>query len=468
VGEDSGDESGPSRDSGPTDERPEAAADRDDIYARDRSDPTSGDASADRAGRSNGSAPGEGSPVPSKEEAERMLADVDYDAELGAAMAEDAQRVVAGELSEAEFHERYHEAVLEEFGRDARELPEIREDMDDEVVVDADDEEGLRETLADIADGEDLSRREVMTKGGAAAMALSVLAGSGSESDPPAATRDSGGDEDKTRWGMVINLNNCDGCLSCMVACDQEHNLSRGSNWMYVMAYEDERQAGEENFLVRTCQHCTDSPCTKVCPVGARHTREEDGLVLTDYDICIGCRYCEVSCPYGVNYFQWGEPDVPESEIDDDHQIDDRGRWVGSRPPEGVMGKCTFCVDRQDGQMGEEKVGTTACEEACTMDAIHFGDLNDPESAPNQHFEEYVDGQENDLSEFPDRKEHTVSSFQLLEERGTDPNVTFIGNEPSQDAEQVEGPVTYEEMGLVDDRTEVLDRGAAAAGGESA
>ncbi|WP_331713987.1 4Fe-4S dicluster domain-containing protein [Halobacterium sp. CBA1126] len=206
-----------------------------------------------------------------------------------------------------------------------------------------------------------------------------------------------------------------------------------------------------------------------MCPVGARHTREEDGLVLTDYEICIGCRYCEVSCPYGVNYFQWGEPDVPESEIDDDHQIDDRGRWVGARPPEGVMGKCTFCVDRQDGQMGEEKVGTTACEEACAMDAIHFGDLDDPESAPNRHLREYREQQDNDM-QFPNRKEHTVSTFELMEERGTEPNVRYIGNEPSPHAEQVEGPVSYEDAGIVDNRKEeVLDNGAMAGdGGEEA
>ena len=103
------------------------------------------------------------------------------------------------------------------------------------------------------------------------------------------------------------------------------------------------------------------------------------------------------------------------------------------------------------------------------MDAIHFGDLNDPESPPNQHLREYREGQGNDTSEFPDRKEHTVSTFKLMEERGTEPNVRFIGNEPSPHAEQVEGPVTYEEMGLVDDRKEVLDDGAAATqGGESA
>ena len=410
------------------------------------------------------------------EEDRRLLEETGFDADLGAEMARDAQRVAADELSEVEFYRRYHDRILEEFDVDDREI-----EIPDPDEVDAEDVNavdrveaafgGVGEALRDVGGEDAESRRSVMKKGAAAAaLGLSGLGTAGATTGGDDAGGAGAGDDDgeSTRWGMTINLNNCDGCLACMVACNQEHKLSRGANWMYVFSFEDEGQGDETNFLPRTCQHCTDSPCTKVCPVGARHTREEDGLVLTDYDICIGCRYCEVSCPYGVNYFQWGEPDVPESEIDDDHQIDDRGRWVGSRPPEGVMGKCTFCVDRQDGQMGEEKVGTTACEEACAMDAIHFGDLNDPESPPNQHLAEYRDGQENDTSDYPNRKGHTVSTFKLMEERGTEPNVRFVGNEPSPHAEQVEGPVAYEDVGLVDDRKEVLDQGAAANGGEEA
>ncbi|WP_080508363.1 4Fe-4S ferredoxin N-terminal domain-containing protein [Haloparvum sedimenti] len=422
-------------------------------------------------------------PPDDEERHRRLLDETDYDTDLGLELARDAQRVTAGELSEAAFYRRYHDRIVEEFEMDDREidLPDpdalaAGEGGDGGVGDGSGDAGGFLDRLGDALEGFDPddgeSRRSVMKKGAAAgALALGGLGstgGAGPGDGTAAGAAGSGEEGDGTRWGMTINLNNCDGCLACMVACDQEHNLSRGANWMYVFAFEDENQGEETNFLPRTCQHCTDSPCTKVCPVGARHTREEDGLVLTDYDICIGCRYCEVSCPYGVNYFQWGEPDVPESEIDDDHQIDDRGRWVGSRPPEGVMGKCTFCVDRQDGQMGEEKIGTTACEEACTMDAIHFGDLNDPESPPNRHLREYRESQENDRSDYPNRKEHTVSTFQLLEERGTDPNVTFVGNAPSQDARQVDGPVTYEEMGLTDNRKEVLDQGAEAAGGETA
>jgi len=383
------------------------------------------------------------------ERMERLLDDTEYDTDLGVEMSKDAQRVAAGELSEAEFYRKYHEDILDEFGEDSREISGLLDDVGGD---------GVGEKLESLADREDLSRREAMTKGGAAFAALGLFASAGQNEAAAAQESDDG---EGTHWGMTINLNNCDGCLACVVACNQEHSTSRGANWMYVFTYEEDNQ-GDENFLVRPCQHCSDAPCEKVCPVGARHTREEDGLVLTDYDICIGCRYCEVSCPYGVNYFQWGEPDVPDSEIPDKYQYSDNDKWVGARPPKGVMGKCTFCVDRQDGAMGEDKIGTTACEEACAMDAIHFGDLNNPDSDPNQHLREYKNQQENDRSTFPNRKEHTVSTFKLMEERGTEPNVHYIGNEPSPHAEQVEGPVTYEDVGVVDNRKEVLDNGAMA------
>ncbi len=105
------------------------------------------------------------------------------------------------------------------------------------------------------------------------------------------------------------------------------------------------------------------------------------------------------------------------------------------------------------------------------MDAIHFGDMNDPESAPNRHLSQYKEDQGNDRSDFENRKGHTVSTFRLLEERGTDPNVVYVGNEPSEHARQVDGPVTYEEVGLVDNRREeVLANGSMAGeeGGETA
>jgi len=391
-----------------------------------------------------------------------VLDETDHDTELGLEMARDAQRLVAGEMTEAEYHEKYHDAVLTEFGEDERGLDLS---MADVAEVDGADG-GLTERVEGTFDDE-ASRREFVKKGGVAAMGLSMLLGGGGGDDEAApSTAPAEASDDGTRWGMVINLNNCDGCLECVAACKGLHGTSTGAHWMYVMAYE-EPEAEEENFFVRTCMHCGDAPCEKVCPVGARHTREKDGLVLSDYDICIGCRYCMVSCPYGANYFQWGEPDRPMDNENFTH--DERGRWVDGPPPEGVMGKCTFEPAWQDGQQGENLVGTTMCEQACTRDAIHFGDMNDPESDPNQHLAAYEAAHENDTSEFENRPDDTVSTFRALEERGTDPGVVFIGDEPSPEARQVEGPVTYEEQGLVDDRKSgVLDQGAAANAEEEA
>jgi Fe-S-cluster-containing dehydrogenase component len=390
--------------------------------------------------------------------AAEQLSETEFDTELGIQMARDAQRVIAGDLSEEAFHEKYHDAVREEFGEDERELDVVGEtsdqDRDDESIV----------ARASSAFDDESSRREFVKKGGVFAMGLSMLMGSGDKASGTATSTET--DDDDTRLGMVINLNNCDGCLDCVVACKGLHGSSRGAHWIYVMTYADPDQE-HENFFVRTCMHCGDAPCEKVCPVGARHTREKDGLVLTDYDICIGCRYCMVSCPYGANYFQWGEPDTPRNNEAFTH--DGRDKWVDGPPPIGAMGKCTFEPAWQDGQAGEKLVGTTMCEMACQRDAIHFGDLNDPESDPNQHLREYRETHPNDLSEFENRKPDTVSTFRALEERGTDPGVIFIGNEPSQHAEQVAGPVSYEDRGLIDNRKEeILDDGPEASGGERA
>jgi molybdopterin-containing oxidoreductase family iron-sulfur binding subunit len=261
---------------------------------------------------------------------------------------------------------------------------------------------------------------------------------------------------------------------------------------MYVLTYEDDN-SDQENFLVRPCQHCTNAPCEKVCPVRARHTRDKDGIVLTNYEVCIGCRYCQVACPYGVNYFQWGEPDVPYEDLpgsendyeelkqmpDDernelltetnDHIHDGRGQWADMRPPQGVMGKCTYCPSRQDGHQGEEKVGTVACMEACDaagMSAIHFGDMNDPESRPQQYLRQRAEQEFERDTELDNGEEWgdtvtpwgKLSAFQLLEDLGTQPNVVYLGNEPGPDAEQVEGPVTYEQIGADDNRKEHLNQ----------
>ena len=426
-------------------------------------------------------------------ELKEKLDETEYDTDLGLEMAEDAQRLVAGEITEEEFHAKYHDAVVEEFGVDDRPTAEAWEQAQE-------GEDGtLLDRLAKLEGDGDVERREVMKKMGAGAAFLGLagwatkdnVAGPDDQAAVAAAEEDEDGD---VQLGMVIDLENCDGCLTCVAACAEENQTSAGANWMYVFHYEDDSQE-DAKLLVRTCQHCSDAPCEKVCPTTARHTRSKDGLVLTDYDVCIGCRYCQVACPYGVNYFQWGEPDVPMEDLDPDHLYDERGQWVDSRPPRGVMGKCTMCPTRQDGYMGEQFEGTTACQINCPPQVIKFGDMNDPDSEPREFLREVQRREIDDLDdeELQERLEEEIededgnpqrlideltesnnSTFRLLEDIGTDPNVVFVGNEPGPKAEQISGEearergiptaVSYEELNeqnddltIVDKRKEVLD-----------
>ncbi|APX95970.1 4Fe-4S ferredoxin N-terminal domain-containing protein [Natronorubrum daqingense] len=322
-------------------------------------------------------------------ELEGMLDDTEYDSDLGMQMAQDAMRVTKGELSEAEFHEMYHDDVMDEFGVDDRPTEEAYEAAQEEGKG------GVARMLSAFDDDGEEGRRDVMKKMGVGAAAVGLGAwGTVDDSEPSLGISqegdDAGGDGDDVQMGMTIDLEQCDGCLSCMSACAEENNLDQGVNWMYVLEYDEPEGTPDtsNNLLVRPCQHCTDAPCEKVCPTTARHTRDSDGLVLTDYDVCIGCRYCQVACPYGVNYFQWNEPDISTDEIAEDHEDMDsdhmtsEDRWVDSRAPRGTMSKCTMCPTRQDGGMGDEMVGTTACEETCPQDAIHFGNMNDETSDP--------------------------------------------------------------------------------------
>jgi len=444
------------------------------------------------------------------------LEDTEFDADLGMEMARDAQRLVAGELSEEEFYAEYHEDIEDEFEVDER---PVFDDIDD-VDLDAAEDESMLEALTDVDfENEDTSRREMMKKMGAGAAFLGYGAYATYDQDDEqipdnvSGIRPADKEDREHRWGMVIDLERCDGCLSCVTGCINENGTSTGANWMYVFTYDNE-DTEQQNFLVRPCQHCSNAPCAKVCPVRARHVREKDGLVLTDYEICIGCRYCQVACPYGVNYFQWGEPDVPMSDLEhldmrpeevrsldederhemlseaNDHVYDERGRWTDSRPPQGVMGKCTMCPSRQDEHTDNPK-GTVACMDACDeagMSAIHFGDLDDPESRPNQYLErrqEVEESPKEKSEKFEDAEDYEqppaphpksqLPTFRLLEDLNTSPNITYIGNQPGAHATETpeERPVAYESLSndwgveVVAERKEHLDYGARANGGMS-
>ena len=367
--------------------------------------------------------------------ARALLADTGFDVDLGAQVARDAQRVVAGELSAEEFGRRYHDAYVEQFGSDNR---------PDAPAANAPGDGERSPETAGI-----LSRRELLGAliGAAAGVLFLNELYRGVYASPPTTGAGtplgagSAGETIPVQYGMVIDLERCDGCLFCVDACRTENGLAQGELWPYVFSY---KEPGDDRtqFLVRTCQQCTNAPCIKVCPTTARHRRPSDGLVLTDYDVCIGCRYCEVACPYGVNYFQWGDPAIYGGSFRGERR-DARGISVDGSPPRGVMGKCNYCPLRQD---DPESRGTTACAVACPMNAIHVGDMNDPDSAPNRY-----------LAERREESGGELPTFRLLEDLGTEPNVVFIGTPPSSRAELVEGPVAYEAWELVEDRSTVLE-----------
>jgi Fe-S-cluster-containing dehydrogenase component len=124
-----------------------------------------------------------------------------------------------------------------------------------------------------------------------------------------------------------------------------------------VHSYEVEPAAGGQSMALhfpRSCLHCETPDCVTVCPTGASYKRAEDGIVLVDADLCIGCKLCSWACPYGAREYSEAR---------------------------GVMQKCTLCVDRIDNQTLAPHDREPACVQASPTRARHFGDLGDPESA---------------------------------------------------------------------------------------
>lgn len=398
--------------------------------------------------------------------ARSVLAQTVHDTDLGLDIARDAQRVVAGELTEEEFTDRYHGRFIEHFGVDAR--PKLaeglarREATNARAASEPADEEAPLTRVVETEDGDgprSLTRRQLLAGMGAAATGAFFLSeifrigaadaldnhAGGAGARPSKTSGDAvrlGSTGQPVQYGMVIDLEACDGCLACVSACSDSNGLSDGVLWAYVFSYKEPEDV-DPRFLVRLCQHCSNAPCVMVCPTSARHRRLADGLVLTDYDVCIGCRYCMVACPYGVNYFQWGDPASYGGSYAGE-RYDSRGRAVVGDPPKGVMGKCTFCPIRQD---DPERRGSTTCADACSMNAIHFGDLNDPESEPNRYLAER-------RAQAPGGR---LPTFRLLDDLGTEPNIIYIGHPPSRDAKVVDGPFSLDDWGLTDDRKKVLE-----------
>ena len=103
------------------------------------------------------------------------------------------------------------------------------------------------------------------------------------------------------RWGMVVDLSKCMRCHGCIAACRVEHFLPLGMLWCRLIAWEE--SAEEMTTYPIRCNHCQEPPCVYVCPTGASQKREEDGIVWIDQNLCVGCRYCTIACPYQNRLF---------------------------------------------------------------------------------------------------------------------------------------------------------------------
>jgi len=187
-------------------------------------------------------------------------------------------------------------------------------------------------------------------------------------------------------FAYALDISRCIGCRRCVYACVEENNQSRDPQVQWIRVLQMNKEDGVDfahadayyqpptvpqdgHFYVPVaCQQCRNAPCTKVCPTGATWT-EPDGIVVVDYDWCIGCRCCMAACPYGARHFNWKAPSLPSAEMNP------KTHYLGNRPrTRGVVEKCTWCIQRtREGRY-------PACVEVCPVGARKFGNLLDPDS----------------------------------------------------------------------------------------
>jgi molybdopterin-containing oxidoreductase family iron-sulfur binding subunit len=250
-------------------------------------------------------------------------------------------------------------------------------------------------------------------------------------------------------WGMVIDLNLCHGCGSCLVSCQAENNVpvvgkaevarAREMHWIRLDRYYSSDAPHEEGyspagfkameiasenpdvvFQPMMCQHCSNAPCETVCPVLAT-THSSEGLNQMTYNRCIGTRYCANNCPYKVRRFNWFK--YFENDNFDFHMNNDLGRMVLNPDvtvrSRGVIEKCSMCVQRiQSGKLVAKKEKRrpvdgeiqTACSQSCPTNAIVFGDMLDPESQISKILEVEKEGR----------------AFHVLEEINVQPQLSYL------------------------------------------
>ena len=220
-----------------------------------------------------------------------------------------------------------------------------------------------------------------------------------------------------TQLALVIDLNVCVGCHACVTSCKQWNTSGtagaladlnpyasepNGTFFNRVQTFEvGEYPNTQTVHFPKSCLHCEDPPCVPVCPTGASYKRESDGIVLVDYDKCIGCKYCSWACPYGAR------------EFDEERK---------------VMSKCTLCVDRIYDKAIPEPQRKPSCVIACPSNARLFGDIHDPASEVSVAIQERA-------------------GYQLMPEWGTNPANHYLPRRKTEirihpeDLERVDNPL---------------------------
>ena len=210
-----------------------------------------------------------------------------------------------------------------------------------------------------------------------------------------------------TRWAMVADLRRCVGCQTCTAACKHANATPPGVQWRRVLdmefcEYPDVQRA----FVPVGCQHCDEPSCMDVCPTTATKKRA-DGIVTMDYELCIGCAYCIMACPYEARY------KVDEQEFAFGALPTEAEKKRSAKPLIDVVTKCTFCVDRIDAGLakgltpGIDPEATPACVNSCIAEVLSFGDSDDPNSNVSQLLAEN-------------------QSFRMHEELGTNPGFHYL------------------------------------------
>ena len=254
-------------------------------------------------------------------------------------------------------------------------------------------------------------------------------------------------DKPGIKWGMSIDLNACNGCGACVVACNAENNVSvvgkaevlrfHDMQWLRIDRYYSGEDVDNPKVVFQPlmCQHCDNAPCENVCPVAATNHSSE-GLNQMTYNRCIGTRYCANNCPYKVRRFNWADYTGSDSFANNQDELNDAVHYMNDdltrmvlNPDvtvrsRGVIEKCSFCVQRlQEGKLKAKKESRpletggadkkwdlkVACQQSCPTEAIVFGNVNDKHSAITMH-----------------REDNANRLFYSLEQLHVMPNVSYM------------------------------------------